>query len=40
MPLVTFQRIDYLGEIVIDRPPQNLFSLVREGPGHATFQGR
>ena len=26
MPLVTFQQIDHLGEIVIDRPPQNLFS--------------
>jgi len=26
MPLVTFQRTDHLGEIVIDRPPQNLFS--------------
>ena len=26
MPLVTFQQIDHLGEIVIDSPPQNLFS--------------
>ena len=26
MPLVTFQRTDRLGEIVIDRPPQNLFN--------------
>jgi enoyl-CoA hydratase/carnithine racemase len=26
MPLVTFQRTDHLGEIVIDRPPQNLFN--------------
>jgi enoyl-CoA hydratase len=26
MPLVTFQRTDSLGEIVINRPPQNLFS--------------
>jgi len=26
MPLVTFRRNDELGEIVIDRPPQNLFS--------------
>jgi enoyl-CoA hydratase len=26
MPLVTFRRSDQLGEIVIDRPPQNLFS--------------
>jgi enoyl-CoA hydratase/carnithine racemase len=26
MPLVTFQQLDHLGEIVIDRPPQNLFS--------------
>src|SRR5258708_24992129 len=26
MPLVTFQRTDHLGEIVIDRPPHNLFS--------------
>jgi enoyl-CoA hydratase len=25
MPLVTFQQIDQLGEIVIDNPPQNLF---------------
>jgi enoyl-CoA hydratase/carnithine racemase len=26
MPLVTFQRDDLLGEILIDSPPQNLFS--------------
>src|SRR5713226_5700609 len=26
MPLVTFQRTDQLGEIVIDSPPQNLYS--------------
>jgi len=26
MPLVTFQQFDHLGEIVIDSPPQNLFS--------------
>jgi enoyl-CoA hydratase len=26
MPLVTFQRTGHLGEIVIDRPPQNLFN--------------
>ena len=26
MPLVTFQREDQLGEIVIDSPPLNLFS--------------
>jgi enoyl-CoA hydratase len=26
MPLVTFQRTDQLGEIVIDNPPQNFFS--------------
>src|SRR5689334_1696462 len=26
MPLVTFRRNDQLGEIVIDNPPQNLFS--------------
>jgi enoyl-CoA hydratase/carnithine racemase len=26
MPLVMFQQIDHLGEIVIDSPPQNLFS--------------
>jgi enoyl-CoA hydratase/carnithine racemase len=26
MPLVTFERTDHLGEIVIDRPPQNLFN--------------
>ena len=26
MPLVTFQQSDQLGEIVIDNPPQNLFS--------------
>lgn len=26
MPLVTFRQNDQLGEIVIDRPPQNLFS--------------
>ena len=26
MPLVTFQRDDQLGEIVIDNPPLNLFS--------------
>lgn len=27
MPFVTFQRTDHLGEIVIDRPPRNLFSV-------------
>jgi enoyl-CoA hydratase/carnithine racemase len=26
MPLVAFQQTEHLGEIVIDRPPQNLFS--------------
>jgi enoyl-CoA hydratase/carnithine racemase len=26
MPIVTFQQIDHLGEIVLDSPPQNLFS--------------
>jgi len=26
MPLVTFQQIDHLGEIIIDSPPHNLFS--------------
>ena len=26
MPLETFERSDHLGEIVIDRPPQNLFN--------------
>jgi enoyl-CoA hydratase/carnithine racemase len=26
MPLATFQRTDHLGEVVIDRPPQNLFN--------------
>ena len=26
MPLVSFQEYDQLGEIVIDNPPQNLFS--------------
>ena len=26
MPLATFQQDDHLGEIVIDSPPQNLYS--------------